>query len=126
MKSQLRKLFKFGFIAFGLVGFLALIVSTVHARSMRAEGTDPPASNPTETDWTRYQPQAQSSGSQTTLSNKVTPPNPEKDQCLHCHISGEDERIWTPPVRWIRLWCGEERMGMEAEKTLGPHNHPSR
>lgn len=25
---------------------------------------------------------------------------PEKDLCLHCHISGEDKSLWTPFIRW--------------------------
>lgn len=30
-----------------------------------------------------------------------TPPQPpEKDQCLHCHITGSDERLWAPVGRW--------------------------
>lgn len=30
----------------------------------------------------------------------VTPPEAQKDPCLHCHISGENTGIWTPIARW--------------------------
>ncbi len=28
-------------------------------------------------------------------------PPPEKDPCLHCHITGEETGLWTPLMRWI-------------------------
>lgn len=31
----------------------------------------------------------------------ATLPPPEQDPCLHCHVTGEDTRLWTPLVRWI-------------------------
>jgi hypothetical protein len=31
----------------------------------------------------------------------ATLPPPEKDPCLHCHITGEETGLWTPLVRWI-------------------------
>ena len=30
----------------------------------------------------------------------LTPPTPEQDPCLHCHVIGEDKGLWTPLVRW--------------------------
>lgn len=33
-------------------------------------------------------------------SPAVTPPQPERDPCLHCHIGGEDKGLWTPLARW--------------------------
>ncbi len=33
------------------------------------------------------------------MSEGVVPP-PQKDPCLHCHISGEDKGLWTPLARW--------------------------
>jgi hypothetical protein len=33
--------------------------------------------------------------------SEVSPPLPEKDPCLHCHISGENTNIWTPLARWL-------------------------
>jgi hypothetical protein len=31
----------------------------------------------------------------------ATLPPPEKDPCLHCHITGEEKGLWTPLVRWL-------------------------
>lgn len=31
----------------------------------------------------------------------ATLPPPEKDPCLHCHITGEEKGLWTPLLRWI-------------------------
>jgi hypothetical protein len=31
----------------------------------------------------------------------VTPPKPEQDPCLHCHIAGENKGLWTPLARWM-------------------------
>ncbi len=33
-------------------------------------------------------------------SAAATIPPPERDPCLHCHISGENKGLWTPLVRW--------------------------
>jgi quinol-cytochrome oxidoreductase complex cytochrome b subunit len=37
----------------------------------------------------------------TTSPAENLPPAAEKDQCLHCHIMGEDKRLWTPLTRWV-------------------------
>ncbi len=31
----------------------------------------------------------------------LIPQPPEKDLCLHCHITGEDKGLWTPLARWM-------------------------
>jgi len=31
----------------------------------------------------------------------ATLPPPDRDPCLHCHITGEETGLWTPLVRWI-------------------------
>ncbi len=33
--------------------------------------------------------------------NASLPPPPDKDSCLHCHITGEDKNLWTPLARWF-------------------------
>ena len=33
-------------------------------------------------------------------SGTELPPTPEKDPCLHCHITGENTGLWTPLGRW--------------------------
>lgn len=43
-------------------------------------------------------------GAHQILPSKLTAANlppPEKDPCLHCHITGEDKGLWTPLVRWL-------------------------
>jgi len=35
-----------------------------------------------------------------TTTNVTTPP-PEKDNCLHCHVTGENKNLWTPLTRWL-------------------------
>ena len=37
----------------------------------------------------------------TIVFSEDTPPPPNKDSCLHCHITGEEAGIWTPLARWI-------------------------
>jgi hypothetical protein len=38
---------------------------------------------------------------------EVSPPvPPEQDTCLHCHLSGSNENIWTPLWRWIAFGLG--------------------
>jgi len=34
------------------------------------------------------------------------PQPPEKDPCLHCHISGEDKGLWTPLALWMLFGIG--------------------
>ncbi len=35
-----------------------------------------------------------------TIHQNIEIPPPQKDPCLHCHISGENKGLWTPLVRW--------------------------
>jgi hypothetical protein len=30
----------------------------------------------------------------------ISPPTPEENSCLHCHIGGENKNLWTPLARW--------------------------
>ena len=66
----------------GLMVFAALIVLIVvplHA-----------ASPPIESETTAIPP-----------SDTVQPTTVERDQCLHCHLSGEDTGLWVPTGRWL-------------------------
>jgi len=29
------------------------------------------------------------------------PPQPQKDTCIHCHVSGSFSNVWVPTIRWI-------------------------
>ena len=33
--------------------------------------------------------------------NEFSPPSPNQDPCLHCHIAGQEIGEWTPLYRWI-------------------------
>jgi cytochrome b6 len=63
---------------------------------------NPPASEKS-TDWTQAK-NIFSENLHQVLPSKFTAaalPPPEKDPCLHCHITGEEKGLWTPLVRWI-------------------------
>ena len=32
---------------------------------------------------------------------QISPPEPEKDTCIQCHVDGSYTNIWTPFVRWV-------------------------
>jgi len=71
---------------------LATFASTrVHATHMKSKGYADNTDNP---DWniTNLTKQVQQQAS--------LPQPPEQDQCLHCHIAGSNENLWTPLARW--------------------------
>ena len=35
------------------------------------------------------------------ISETTPPPPPEQDTCMHCHLSGSIDNMWTPLARWI-------------------------
>jgi hypothetical protein len=37
---------------------------------------------------------------QALVGSEVVIPPPERDPCLHCHITGENKGLWTPLARW--------------------------
>jgi len=94
-----RKIFSYILLGVALVGVIFVITSTVHAQRMKAEGISLSE---------LYQPDpnlaaqaldslnANSSGG----GEDLLPPDPFQDQCLHCHILGEETRLWTPFIRW--------------------------
>ena len=94
MSKPLSNLFKILGIAV-IVSVLAfVIVSQSHASAMRSAGYDLEEIN--DPDWAL----ANSLASETVQPENLPPP-PEQDQCLHCHIGGEDKRLWTPLTRWV-------------------------
>jgi len=34
-------------------------------------------------------------------AEEFSPPSPDQDPCLHCHIDGSEPGVWTPIYRWI-------------------------
>lgn len=87
----------------GIFLVLLIIFFATTGTSQAESRTSAESNQPTITDWK----QVQELFSETTHSifpSKLTAaslPPPEKDPCLHCHITGEDKGLWTPLVRWI-------------------------
>lgn len=97
MKLIYPKLLK-AILILGLIfGAIILLSTQAHAQHMRSEGydLDHPSRqiNSDEADW-------DTARSTTNYSQAVLPPTPEKDECLHCHIIGSNENLWTPLTRW--------------------------
>ena len=40
------------------------------------------------------------------LTETAPPPPPEQDTCMHCHLSGSIDNIWTPLARWTVFGFG--------------------
>jgi hypothetical protein len=91
-----QRLFRFGLAAVSLAAIALLVFITTHAQATPASPEDP-ASQARSPDWLAVQ--AAASGVMKESQVKTLPP-PEKDNCLHCHISGEDKGLWTPLARW--------------------------
>jgi cytochrome b6 len=95
-RNQLVAIFGF----FSAIIFLVALTSESLASSPSLE--NPPASE-VSTDWTETK-LILTANLHRMLPSKLTAaslPPPEKDPCLHCHITGEDKGLWTPLVRWI-------------------------
>lgn len=75
-----KKLFRFLIIALVVLWAGVFISGTVHARAQREAGVQLPI-QPAEL-------------------TAALPPPAEQDQCLHCHVAGSDENLWTPVTRW--------------------------
>lgn len=86
MDRFVRKAMKYSFVVFGILWGLLFIAGTVHAQTQRAAGNQLPV----ETNISQS----------VAVPDAVKPPASEMDQCLHCHIGGSDENLWTPFFRW--------------------------
>ena len=79
-----------------------LITLTVESQAGQG-GHENTLTRESSTDWSQAR-EAFSSGLHQIMPSKLTAaslPPPEKDPCLHCHITGEETGLWTPLVRWI-------------------------
>ncbi|MBK5106504.1 MAG: cytochrome b N-terminal domain-containing protein [Anaerolineales bacterium] len=84
------------------MGIILLIALTGESQAGPEMLTNPPQSE-TPTDWSQAR-EVFSEKIHQVLPSKFTAatlPPPEKDPCLHCHITGEDTGLWTPLMRWI-------------------------
>lgn len=95
MKTQTKKILRTSLTLLLIAGAVLITASTVHAQSMRAKEQSPVVNETISPNWET----AVESLPQTT-ANAELPPPPDKDQCLHCHITGEDKNLWTPLGRW--------------------------
>jgi hypothetical protein len=75
-------------IPVGIVLVLALLASVAKADSSHADENVPLIQSFAWADILRASASAEA------------PPQPEKDTCLHCHLSGSIENLWTPLSRW--------------------------
>jgi len=84
------------------MAILLLIGMTGDSQAGPAAPENQIASN-TPIDWSQAQNVLKENFHQL-LPSKLTAaalPPPEKDPCLHCHITGEEKGLWTPLVRWL-------------------------
>jgi hypothetical protein len=92
MSDILTRAFRILLIAAVVLGAAIFLTTRVHAYRMDQLGRElPSASDP---DWSlASQPDA-------VQPDAFVPQTPEQDQCLHCHIAGSNENLWTPLARW--------------------------
>lgn len=84
-------------------GVLLLLFATVHARALLdpsgdAVAQDKDAQSALSPDWSAAQASLASAPAESFPA--VTLPPPKQDNCLHCHVTGENKGIWTPLSRW--------------------------
>lgn len=94
MNTKLLRILRFSLYLFLFGGVIFLTASTVHAQVMKANSVSTPIEN-NSPNWDQI-----ASAVDTGEANAEMPPPPEKDQCLHCHIAGEETNLWTPLARW--------------------------
>ncbi len=81
------------------VGLLAFITTHVKAITPGLGGDNVNASARSP-GWSLAETVMDQAASQTTALDPAVPTPPEKDPCLHCHITGEEKGLWTPLARW--------------------------
>jgi len=93
MRQTFSTLIKWLLVVVIVVGSGILVSSAVHGQRMLAEGYNLEKSN-APINWEIAQEAI------TPQTTPTLPPDPEQDQCLHCHISGSAENLWVPLTRW--------------------------
>ena len=89
-----------------ILGFFLAIVLLIGLTSeslASSHSIDNPPASEVSTDWNQAK-EIFTESLHRVLPSKLTAaslPPPEKDPCLHCHITGEEKGLWTPLVRWI-------------------------
>ena len=93
MKVTLSRALKAGLLLASIFTLTILISTQVHAKRMQSAGYDLQQLSAANWEITRITEENPSTTAQ-------LPPQPEQDECLHCHISGSNENLWTPLTRW--------------------------
>ncbi|MCB2180026.1 cytochrome b N-terminal domain-containing protein [bacterium] len=86
--------FKFLVLILTIAISITLISAQSHANKMQSAGYQL-EKQPASADWEITQ-----IGTSSASPGKAIPPA-EQDECLHCHITGSNESLWTPLARWM-------------------------
>lgn len=93
-----RPLLGLAAVLLAAIAVLLVATSSSKARLPAAEAMPPPDSSE---DFSRSTvPLREVAPAERSGPAAITPPKPEQDPCLHCHIGGEDKGLWTPLARW--------------------------
>jgi len=94
MSPIVRRFLKITVIMILMTSLLVFVSSQVHGTRMRDQGIDLEGLELASTWDITKQPVKQPLQDENSLT-------PEQDQCLHCHIAGSNENLWTPLARWV-------------------------
>ena len=90
-----------------ILGIIIVLLVTLFGTTVQSKaGFSPAEKEPiseTTTNWTQVEILF-AKGAHLILPSRYTAaslPPPERDPCLHCHITGEETGLWTPLVRWV-------------------------
>ena len=101
MRSPPKKTYRYLIVFTVLVGFGFIIASTGHAQKMEAEGWTLSPADPSQPNWALAEELSAKIEEQTLGDTQAGLPTPPVlDQCLHCHVLGEEKGLWTPLARW--------------------------
>jgi hypothetical protein len=100
MRSIRRRLLRLGWpaLAIAVISLFFMATSRGSATPPLQEAMPPPNTTTDLAQDVRVLREVSAPGASALLA--VTPPKPEKDPCLHCHIGGENKGLWTPLARW--------------------------
>ena len=87
----------------GFISAIILLVALTSESLASSPSLESPSASEVSTDWMETK-LILTANLHRMLPSKFTAaslPPPEKDPCLHCHITGEEKGLWTPLVRWI-------------------------
>ncbi len=107
MKLLPRRLILIGLIVLGFAAVIATPAASLGGATSRGQATAPLKDQPTNGALPDTLAAAQPGNLSTAYRGATTPPPPEQDPCLSCHIAGEFVNEWIPISRWyvfIAMW----------------------